>query len=195
MISVDANLMPQRGLTLVEMLIALVLSSIIFVSAYQVISNLIQYQVHARTLYDRQTDKALTINMLSQIIEKSLLQSELYFNPQDKTLFRGEAESIQLVSRAFSDRFDKPGFRVYRLFHRDGELYVQYRAYDENYLSNRKVVMPTGLKIEEIRFEYFDKGHWSNSWNDRRSIPPFVRVQVDFPGAESAEWVRGTGRS
>ncbi len=71
---VSADPDSQRGLTLVEMLIALVLSSIIFISAYQVISNLVQYQVRSRVHQELQIDRLLLKNILTNIIEKSVFE-------------------------------------------------------------------------------------------------------------------------
>jgi len=184
----------RQGFTLVEMLVSIVLSSIIFVSSYQVISNLIQYQVRARDKHEKQLDKILIRNMVSQIIEKSLSKNNLFYRAQKKSLFKGEEDSVQLISRAYSDHFDVPGYRVYRLFKRDGELYVTYRKYDEDYKSNSLFELPTGLKIEEISFEYFSDDEWIGEWENDNQLPQYIRIIVDFSNAESMQWVRGTGR-
>jgi type II secretion system protein J len=184
----------QRGFTLVEMLIALVLSSIIFVASYQVISNLIQYQVRARVQNSGQLDKLLLTNLLSQIIEKSVSQYDLLYQIQQAPFFQGEADSVQLVSRAYSDHYDKPGYRVYRLYHRDEELYISYRAYNKDYHSGEPFQLATGLKIENLSFEYFEEDHWVGEWNDDRLIPEFIRINIDLPGTGSTEWIRRTSR-
>jgi len=183
----------EGGFTLVEMLISLVLSSIIFVSAYQVISNLIQYQVRARAQNSEHMDELLLGNLLSQIIEKGINQDDLFYRSQRKTLFRGRADSIQIVSRAYSDRYDIPGYRVYRLFHRGGELYLSYRALDRDYLSNQQFHLATGLKIEDLSFEYLEQNDWVDEWVDEKSIPEFVRIKTELPGSGSTEWIRRTG--
>lgn len=186
------GLICKQGFTLVEMLISIVLSSIIFVSSYQVISNLIQYQVRARVQHEKQLDKLLLKNMVSQIIEKSLHQYDLFYRAQKKSLFIGEEDSMQLISRAYSNHYDVPGYRVYRLFYRDGELYVSYRKYDGDYKSNNLFELPTGLKIEDINFEYFSADGWADNWHDDDSLPQYIRVSIDLPGTETMQWVRGT---
>ena len=188
------KLTEQRGFTLVEMLIALVLSSIIFVSAYQVISNLVQYQVRAQVQNEQGLDRLLAINLISQIIEMGVNQYDLYYRPQKEFLFQGESDSVQIISRAYSGRFDRPGHRVYRVYHREGELYVSYRSYDRDYRSNQPIDLATGLKIEGISFEYFDTGNWTDEWRDDRSIPEFIRVSVAFPGHKSTEWTLASSR-
>ncbi len=185
---------PQAGLTLVEMLIALVLSSIIFISAYQVISNLVQYQVRARAGDNRQMDYLLLTNIVSQIIEKSLAQNDLYSGAAKNAVFRGRRDSLQLLSRAYSERYDSPGHRVYRLFKRDGELYLHYQAYDENYLDNQQFELATGLKVEDLRFEYYVDGDWVDEWLGERSIPAYIRTVVEFSDTRSADLIRGSSR-
>lgn len=187
-------LLRQAGLTLIEMLVALVLSSIIFVSAYQVISNLVQYQVRAAVKYDNHNDRMLLDNLLSQIIEKGINQYDLFYRIQKSSLFKGNADSLQLLSRAYSDRFDKPGHRVYRLYLRDGEMHITYRAFGREYLSSTRFDLATGLRAEALQFAYFEGDRWVDEWNDERSIPEFIRVTVDLPGRESAEWIRATSR-
>jgi len=182
----------QRGFTLVEMLIALVLSSIIFVSSYQVISNLIQYQVRARAQNSEHMDKLLLGNLLSQIIEKGIHQYDLFYRGQKEAVFRGESSSVQLVSRAYSDRYDIPGYRVYRLYQQDGELYISYRAYDKDYLSNQQFQLATGLKVDDLSFEYFAQNEWIAEWSDERSIPEFIRIIANLPDSGSTEWIRRT---
>jgi prepilin-type N-terminal cleavage/methylation domain-containing protein len=184
----------QRGLTLVEMLIALVLSSIIFISAYQVISNLVQYQVRARVQQDRDLNKLLVTNLLSQIIEKGVSQLDLFNRNQKSALFAGTTDSLQLISRAYSDRYDKPGHRVYQLFQRDGELHITYRAFDSDYRSNQRFELASGLKLENLNFAYFEDGDWIDEWHDEKSIPEFVRIRADLAELGPAEWIRGTNR-
>lgn len=184
----------KRGFTLVEMLISLVLSSIIFVSAYQVISNLIQYQVRYGEKSSRQLDRLLLRNMIGHILEKGLHQSELFYRVQKDGLFNGEHDSIRIISRAYSDHFDAPGYRVYQLYVHDQELFVSYQRYDKDSLSGNPIKLSSGLKIESINFSYFDQGTWTEHWSDDKSIPKYVKVNISLPDSASFEWVNQTGR-
>jgi len=183
-----------QGFTLVEMLIALVLSSIIFVSAYQVISNLVQYQVRAQQQYDEDLDRLLTEILISQVIEMGISQYDLYYQAQRAPLFKGRPESVQLISRAYSGRYDEPGHRVYRLYQHDNELTVSYQAYDRDYRSNERFKLATGLKIKELNFEYLSKGGWVDEWTNEKILPDFIRVSIDFDDLKSIEFIRGLGR-
>ena len=184
----------SAGFTLVEMLIAIVFSSIIFVSSYQVISNLIQYQVRARVQNDIQLDRLLVGNLISQIIEKSLHQLELYYRINQSSVFKGEPDSLRIISRAYSDNFDLPGYRAYRLYRHDDELHISYRAYDENFQKNQRYDMTTGLRVSQLSFHYWSGSQWLDEWPDEKSLPEFIRVTAEFDDAESQVWVRGTGR-
>ncbi len=181
------------GFTLIEVMIALMLSSIIFVSSYQVISNLIQYQVRARVQHEKKLDKLLIKNVLSQIIEKGIHQYDLFYRIGKLQLFDGQEDSLQIISRAFSINFDKPGYRVYRLFERNGELFVSYKAYDKNYLGNSLIEMSTRLQVEDIRFEYLSDGGWIDVWTDEKMIPRSIRVTIDVDDEESFQLTRATG--
>jgi prepilin-type N-terminal cleavage/methylation domain-containing protein len=189
-----SDLNRQTGLTLIEMLISLVLSTIIFMSSYQVISNLVQYQVRASSQNDKRLDMLLIDNLLTQVIGQGINQYNLFYRNQKSPLFIGDDDSIQIVSRAYSDRYDLPGYRVYRLYIRDQELFISYRAYNRYYKSNPLFELATGLKVERIRFEYLESGDWINEWSDDRKIPEFIRINIEVPGAGSNQWVRGTSR-
>lgn len=184
----------QRGLTLVEMLVALVLSSVIFVSAYQIIANLVQYQVRARVHNESNVDALLLESVISQIIEMGINQYDLFYRTQKSSLFQGEIGSLQLISRAYSERFDLPGYRVYRIFERDDELFVSYRAYDRDYRANRQHELGTGLEVRDLRFAYLENGEWIDEWQDPKSIPELIRVRAQLADDRAIEWIRGTSR-
>jgi prepilin-type N-terminal cleavage/methylation domain-containing protein len=194
---IDQPLRVKRvgGFTLVEMLISLVLSAIIFVSAYQVISNLIQYQVRYAEKTDKQLDKLLIRSLVGQILRKGLHQADLFYRVQKAPLFRGSQNSIRILSRAFSDHFDAPGYRVYSLYEADGELFVSYNRYDKDSLSMTPVKQTSGIKIKSIEFEYLKDGDWVQQWGEKDKIPGMVRVIVTMPDSAVFEWVSATGKA
>jgi prepilin-type N-terminal cleavage/methylation domain-containing protein len=187
------NTVANNGFTLIEMLIALVLSGIIFVSAYQIMSNLIQYQVRAAKKAETQQDELLLRNLLTELIGKGLPQSQLYFRIQRTPLFSGKAESLQIVSRAFSSHFDVPGYRVYRLFRKDGNLTVAYRRYDRDSINKEAQELDTGLKVDDVEFAYLSEGIWVDHWPDDSSFPQWIRVKIDFPDNNIHQSVYRTG--
>ncbi|MCP4078472.1 MAG: prepilin-type N-terminal cleavage/methylation domain-containing protein [Gammaproteobacteria bacterium] len=184
----------RQGFTLVEMLVSIVLSSIIFISSYQVISNLIQYQIRSKVHHEIRADKLLLSNLVSQIIEKSLHQKDLVYQFQKDDFFKGQENSLQLISRAYSKNFDVPGFRVFRLFHSDDELYVSYRKFDAEYKSNRQFQISTGIKLDEISFQYLSSEGWVDNWQLKNQFPEFIKIIIELPGTEIMEWIRSTGR-
>ncbi len=176
------------------MLVSIVLSSIIFISSYQVISNLIQYQVRSKVHNEVRLEKLLLSNLVSQIIEKSLYQKDLFYQIQKEKMFKGRSSTLQLISRAYSKNYDVPGYRVYRLFHHKDELYVSYRKYDSKYKSNRQFQISTGIKVDDISFQYLSSDGWVDDWQVEKQFPEFIRIIVELPGAEIMEWIRKTGR-
>lgn len=182
----------QCGFTLVEMLIALVLSSVIFVSAYQVMSNLIQYQVRAAKIAVQEIDELLLRNLLDEIISKSMHQSQLYFRVEKTAFFWGKTDSLQLISRAFSAHYDVPGYRVYFLTIKDSRLVVSYRRYQSDVSSAQPEELDTGLEVEDIRFFYKSENDWVDEWSDNKSIPQWIKVYAELPGNRSMETVYRT---
>lgn len=187
------NRQNEKGFTLVEMLIALMLSSIIFISAYQVMSNLIQYQVRSVKVAEHEVDALLLRNLLDQIIGKSLHQNQLYFRVEKTAFFSGQADSLQLISRAYSTHFDVPGYRVYFLSVKDSHLVVSYRRYDSNVVASQPEELDTGLALEDIRFYYKSDGDWVDQWPDSKTIPQWIRVYAELPGDRGLETVYRTG--
>lgn len=184
-----------RGFTLVEMLISLVLSAIIFVSAYQVISNLIQYQVRYGEKSEKQMDLLIVRNLINQILNKGLHQSDLYFRISKTPFFEGEHASLRVISRAFSDHFDVPGYRLYRLYVSNNELMVSYNRYDKDAINEESKIQSSGIRIEQISFEYYLKGEWRKVWKDDKAIPRLVKIKVMLPDKNIFEWVSRTGQA
>ena len=182
----------NKGFTLVEMLIAIVLASIIFVSAYQIISNLVQYKVRAGSANIVRQDEMLTVNLLSQIIEKSLSQYDLLFHSNQSVVFSGEADVLQAISRAYSENFDAPGYRVYRVFERNGELVIGYQKYDQNYPLNSRREISSGLELKQIRFDYLEDGRWVSQWRNPKQFPALIRTTVERENASPLVFVRAT---
>lgn len=192
--SLTANTGRQEGFTLVEMLIALMLSSVIFVSAYQVMSNLIQYQVRAAKKQVVLQDQLILRNLFQQIIGKSLPQSSLYYRIQKNSLFTGQEEKLQLISRAYSDHFDDPGYRVYSLFRKDKYLMLSYRRYDKENIQEIPETLSTGLRVEELAFEYQSDDDWLNEWTDNESYPQKIKVKLLLADQQNVEWIVSTGQ-
>ncbi len=182
----------MSGFTLVELLIALVLSSVIFASAYQVISNLVQYQVRSQLVQGSQLDQWLLANLLGEIIEKSVAQVDLPYRFSREPVFAGESDRMTLISRAYSNNFDDPGYRSFRLFERGGELWLAYRKFDENFRRNREFETRTGLALDAIRFEYLAPEGWTDRWRTQKTFPSRIRTRVKIAGKPDLLITRNT---
>lgn len=192
---VDSFRPRNKGFTLVEMLISLVLCGIIFLSAYQVISNLIQYQVRYNDKSEDQQDELILRNMIGQILAKGLHQYNLYYRIRKEAFFKGEGESIQLISRAYSDHYDLPGYRIYSLYKKNGEFFVSYKRYDKESVDENMINISSGVKINKIAFSYYQEGMWVEQWNDDKKIPKFVKVKIDLKDDVFFEWINQTGKA
>lgn len=183
----------NHGFTLVEMLVSIVISSLIFVSSYQVISNLVQYQVKAKVHNNEELDRSLIVNLISQIIEKSIHPYNLIYRIPDALGQSLTENSIKVVSRAYSKNYDSPGYRVYALDVRDGELFISHRKYDKTFMSNQQFEIATGLKVKKLGFQYFHEGQWQEEWSDQKVLPGYIKVGFDSGNQERQEFVRKTG--
>jgi len=182
----------QSAFTLVELLVALAISSIIFTSAYQVLSNLVQYQSRQGQQAERERQARLLRRLFAGIVERGVHRDDLFQPVGRQTLFNGQPESLQLLSRAFSRNFDRPGYRVYRLSLRDGRLLVGHRRYsgDEQTLDFRET--DSGLALSSLRFEYFDGEQWLARWRDERRLPRYIRMHARLEGGQELTDVRET---
>lgn len=182
----------QSGFTLVELLVSLALSSIIFASAYQVISNLIQYQTRAALKAQMERDRMQLDMMFTHIVEKGLLQSDLPRPQSRKPLFQGHEDSLKILSRAFSQNLDSAGYSVFRIFLRDGEIRVAHAPYGKDQMNRSVSDTPTDIRAGDIRFEYFDGSQWQPRWRDERRLPRYIRLSVRGIGAEDWAITRET---
>jgi prepilin-type N-terminal cleavage/methylation domain-containing protein len=184
-----------RGFTLVELLIALALSSVIFISAYQVISNLVQYQQRASQANQHELDRFLATNLINQIFSKSLHQNELYYRVDKNPFFIGRPDSVQVISRAFSEHYDEPGYRVYRVYRKGDRLNVAHRRYDKNVLNRAPIETDSGFDIESLAFSYLGDNGWVHEWQDKRALPEFIKVSMTLAGHAPFHWIAKTGQS
>jgi|GEM_PF-1106963 len=192
MVGIAHGINRNRGFTLVELLVALALSSIIFTSAYQTIGNLVQYQTRA-ALKDRvQTDRQLLRRLFTRLVEEGLHVDDLRHRFGRERIFRGEKDSIQLLSRAYSRNFKNSGYRVFRLFLRGHRLMVSYRPYGHRSRQTGVSETDTGLRLNALQLSYYDGEHWRSEWSGRRHLPRFIRLVADLESGIRIELVRET---
>ena len=175
----------ESGFTLIELMVSLALSSIIFASAYQVISNLVHYQSRASLRAQVERDEIQLGRLFGELVEKGLLQQDLPDPGSRKALFEGRPDSLRILSRAYSRNFDRPGYRSFRLFLRDGEIRVAHSREQTREDPSTVIETTTDIPADDLGFEYFDGQDWQSRWSDPRRLPRFIRMRV----------TTGTGRS
>jgi len=181
----------QQGLTLIETLISLLLSSIIFVNAYQVISNLVQYQVRVRAADEKVNEQRLLKNVLNNIIGQSLSWEDLPARFGKKALFYGREDQLHLLSRAYASHFDRPGYRVYRLFLKQEQLWVAYRRYQRGAAREAYIERSTGIFMQNLKFSYRADANaqWLSEWPVADSLPEWMQVKAVLMNGEEFSWL------
>ncbi len=182
----------QLAFTLVELLVALALSSIIFASAYRVIGNLVQYQTRSAAQAVREQDTRLLRQLFGQLVEQGIHRDDLYQPLSREPVFDGREDRLQILSRAWSRNFERPGYRVYRLW-LDGErLKLRYRIHAADGEAVPSEETDTGIVLDSLRFDYFDGEGWRTNWREPRRLPRFIRLQARLPGGQWVEDIRET---
>lgn len=180
----------QRGFTLVEMTVALMLLSFITLIGYQsLMFGLEQWQ--------QGNDKmAFHYNYFQAVgwMRGKLGAAEKVGKPDGSRgyLFRGEADEIEFVARY--SRARRGGLYVNRINFAPGQNLVAvdyYLHHPDNHGSNIKRQGVTLLEdVTALRFSYFGSqpGHnatWHSSWTDTTTLPRLVRMQlIDSKGEQ-----------
>ncbi len=182
------------GFTLVEVLVSLVLTAVIFVSAYEVIGTLVQYQKRLEARYRVDGDLRLLENLVEQIVGQAVHVSDLPRPEGKESYFDGKSDSIRLLSRAYSRNFDVPGYRIYRLFVRNGELVVSHAKYGLPPARRVFRETPTGLQLQRLELAYWGEHGWQGQWQDARRLPRYIRLRLTLPDGQQTLLVRETAR-
>jgi len=174
-------------------LVSLLLSAVIFVSAYEVIGNLVQYQQRLAVRHRDAGDELLLKNLFTRIIGQAVHVGDLPWQRGKEVYFDGQSESLRLLSRAYSRNYDEPGYRIYRLFLRQGELVVAHVKY--GLPPEQRVVRetPTGLRLAGLDLAYWGEQGWQGRWQDVRYLPRYIRIGMKLPDGRRVELIRETG--
>lgn len=184
----------QNGFTLIEMLVALLLLSMISIIGYQgVIFTLNQWgkgeQKLAASQYKYQSNVVIR-KMLSRIERSSYEKNGQYINS-----FAGKHHSLRFVSKFENIR--QGGLYICELFANNDKKILEL-AYSLMHPENgqfdnpRHKNMTEVLKgIEKVRFWYFgsqngEKSRWYDKWESETRFPKLVKYQlIDISGSVS----------
>ncbi len=176
-----------RGFTLLEILIAIAVFSVLSMSAYQVLQGVIS----ADETSSRHTKRLKELQRSMLLIERDMQQIAARTVRQD-----GESDKSLLRTGKFVAESDADGLGFVRLgwtnpinqLPRSNLVRVAYRLKDEN-LERLYFLYPdvvTGVEpqvqvlitdVEDLKFRYWNKG-WGDSWKNKKQLPKGIAIEL-----------------
>jgi general secretion pathway protein J len=186
------RLRDARGLTLVEILIAITILGVIVV----LLVTSLRVGVRAWEAGERRAVSQQELRAIVELITDAVSTAVVYRGRLGQglervVLFQGEADEVRFVTTAPPLALDAPAAPYHAVTLRlagDGELRLVERLVpaDEPFGETPYVVLSRGVR--SLRLEYRDdEGLWQSQWDtDRQGIPTAVRVELTL---------RDTGRA
>lgn len=186
----------QRGLTLVEVLVALVITGVVLSAAF----GGLHVAVAAWETGNRHGEWAREERLVEQWIVRQVADARhLPLNPADPTrppvVFSGRAGAMTLVA-PLAAHHGPPGLRLIqlRVDPRTTELSVAYPLWGQHDREGQDIEAPgrtlLDSSMESVRFAYFgrrspdDAPAWHDDWTDSTHLPRAVRIAIE-PSAGS----------
>lgn len=169
----------QKGFTLLEILIAMTILSLIAV----IIGASLRLGIRAWERGEADIESSQNIRFfverLSQQI-KSAYPYQMQIDGEKAIAFQGKSDSIFFVTSSVRD--NEGGLKWFSYFVKDGSLTVQ-----EGMLPDKKVMEKISedgevldLNISELKFGYFssEKKEWKESWDSKTELPGAVKIEA-----------------
>ena len=187
----------RAGFTLVELLIAGVITAFVLGSVAMGVSQLANAKNSAKLRYDAHLRADAALNAIRREIVSVLRRDDLFytrffiFNDADSVRSRDEyfeRDGILVFNtrlRAVRDiDFNGEGYEYetqFRVLEDDAgpALWVRHDAFPDEYPQGGGVVMPSAEGVLTLRFEAYDGQSWYDEWDsDIEGLPLAVRITV-----------------
>lgn len=182
----------ESGFTLVEMLVALALLSIMTLYAWQTFSVLQRFKLIADRVGSQMEVDAAAKQMAMAISDtKGVLGHDV--NNQPLGMFKGQPARIEFIATSDGER-ETGGFYVITYSLDDkARLISTHRLFRENeILTSTTITLLRGVK--SLSFEYFfqspseQKPQAFNIWESKLTSPSAVEVKVEFEESDKRKW-------
>lgn len=180
--------MNQRGFTLLEVLIAMALFSLLGLACYQLLERVLhsEQRIARHELQLRQLQRAFGI------FERDLVQAIAYplsDDPSRRQALIGQADNLRLVRGGWSNPLQQPRPEVMEVHHSwsDGLWQRDYRSLPGRELESRDSHAQSLLQgVTLKRLQYIDhEGRAHDAWpvgSLPLSLPQALELELDVPG-------------
>ena len=197
-----ASVGSSRGFTLVELLIALTIMSMLSLALYGTVS----LGARSASIGERRSEQARRFRIATDLIVRQLRSAAPLHVVDDKEeqaqpYFVGEPERMSFVT-ALPQSPNSSGLAVVDYWYEDGVLMMSeipyFAAFSGDMFDSSldHLVYKTALlyDIKSVRFEYrrsdFETETWSDEWSavDEDALPAAVSISLDPEGTEGTDW-------
>lgn len=189
-----------RGFSLVELLLAMTLLSMLLALAYGGLRASTQATEKGQDILDDSN----RIRMAHQFVRRQLTQLlplafEEDADSQVRSVFRGEGRRIRYVAQ-MPGYLGYGGPQVQELEFVQGDEHLELvlshallQGFEESYLYDREPVLLLD-KVQSAEFQFLGRdengelGNWANNWDDEANLPAAVALQIEFIDDVYIDW-------
>ena len=177
----------RRGMTLVEIMIAVAVLGILSALTYSAMTYSIEAQERTRRLHERYHAARLTLERLKRELSMAFISLHQAPDKRTKTVFEGERSRILFMSTSHEP--------IQRDVHQSDQVEIEYSLQSgeegqelvrriKHHIDDRpgkggnEEVMVSGVK--DLRFEYYDEqgARWRSDWTVRVEDAEEMRVKL-----------------
>lgn len=174
--------MKQSGFSLLELLVALALLSVIGVGLAGAMQLGVNTYSRAQTL-DGNAAEIASRAQLRRLLERATPPSLL--TPFAKE-FEGTVTSLSFVTLATPGfAHDASGLKV-NILSENNILQYRFETFDDDGQTLESFLAPLANEVDKAAFGYFTQGTWQDTWNNQNNLPELVRIIVD--GSSEPLW-------
>lgn len=189
-----------RGFTLLELLVALLLLTIVATALYTSYFTVVRARDRALSGSEERRELQGTLDLLRREIAGALFKTQdkrLHFVVEDRDVFGKPASTLDLTAIAPPRSGDQPGSDLIAVRYaveereKDNTLRLTRQATDL-YTSVKPIPYPQMDELQGFLVECYDGGKWVRSWNTALNprLPEQVRITVTVKdGDQTADFV------
>lgn len=203
------GLRSDKGFTLIEVLVAVGLVSVIMLLIWQTTAQTINAKQRIEKRNEIYHNARVAVDKMVQDVSMAFLLGNLSHtgqrqgSPQMKTVFKGEAESLEFASlahrRLYRESRESEGAEIGYKVERDPDNRDLYRLMrrESKWIDGDPEEgggwFPLAEKVKGLKLEYYDskKWDWTGSWNTESDtglrLPRAVKIMLAFQNPDNPD--------